>query len=174
MLERYLGAAQGAHLAALSRGHDPRPVVPEQPAKSIGHEETFGADIWDRPELQHRLVRMVDASATALRRAQLAARTVSIKVKFGDFTLITRSHSMSAPIDASPAVGAVAGALLDAVDLKTGVRLLGASAYPASAVRRPGPSSSSILAFGRARTAAPDVGRPAAPRRPPNCWSGPT
>ncbi len=126
-LERYLGEAQGAHLAALARGHDPRPVVPEQPVKSIGHEETFAADIWDRQELQRRLVRMVDASATALRRAELAARTITIKVRFGDFTLITRSHSMNAPIDATPAVGEVAAALLDAVDLKTGVRLLGVS-----------------------------------------------
>jgi DNA polymerase-4 len=102
-------------------------VVPEQPVKSIGHEETFAADIWDRQELQRRLVRMVDASATALRRAELAARTITIKVRFGDFTLITRSHSMGAPIDATPAVGEVAAALLDAVDLQTGVRLLGVS-----------------------------------------------
>jgi DNA polymerase-4 len=124
-LERYLGEAQGAHLAALARGEDPRPVVPEQEAKSIGHEETFAADIWDLEELQRRLVRMVDAAATALRRADLAARTVSIKIRFADFTLITRAHSMSAPIDATPAVGEVAAALLDSVELKTGVRLLG-------------------------------------------------
>ncbi len=127
VLERYLGASQGAHLAELSRGHDPRPVVPEQAAKSIGHEETFGTDIWDLAELHEHLVRMVDASATALRRAQLAARTVNIKVKFADFTLLTRSHTMQTPIDASPAVAAVAGALLDTVDLKMGVRLLGVS-----------------------------------------------
>ncbi len=47
-LQRYLGTAQGAHLAELARGHDPRPVVPEQEAKSIGHEETFPSDLWDR------------------------------------------------------------------------------------------------------------------------------
>jgi DNA polymerase-4 len=126
-LERYLGAAQGAHLAALSRGYDPRPVVPDQVAKSIGHEETFGSDLWDRGELQRHLVRMVDASATALRRAELSARTITIKIKFGDFSLITRSHTMGAPIDASPAIGAVAAALLDSVDLTSGVRLLGVS-----------------------------------------------
>ena len=70
---------------------------------------------------------MVDASATALRHADLAARTVSIKIKFADFTLITRSHSMDTPIDATPAIGAVAAALLDSVDLNQGVRLLGVS-----------------------------------------------
>ena len=49
-LER-LGAAPGAHLAALARGDDPRPVVPDQAAKSIGHEETFATDLWDPAEL---------------------------------------------------------------------------------------------------------------------------
>jgi len=126
-LQRYLGTALGTHLAELARGYDPRPVVPEQEAKSIGHEETFAVDIWDHDELQNRLVRMVDASATALRRADLAARTVSVKIRFSDFSLITRSHSLSVPIDATPAVGAVAAALLDSVDLRSGVRLLGVS-----------------------------------------------
>ncbi len=126
-LERYLGAAQGAHLAALSRGHDPRPVVPDQAAKSIGHEETFGSDLWDRSELHQHLVRMVDASAAALRRAELAARTVTVKVRFGDFSLTTRSHTLGSPIDATPAIGAVAAALLDSVDPAPGVRLLGVS-----------------------------------------------
>jgi DNA polymerase-4 len=126
-LERYLGAALGAHLAALARGDDPRPVVAEQPAKSIGHEETFAADLWDRGQLHGHLMRMVDASATNLREADLAARTISIKIKFADFSLITRSHSMSAPIDGSQAIGTVAAALLDSVDLNKGVRLLGVS-----------------------------------------------
>jgi hypothetical protein len=126
-LERYLGEALGAHLATLARGDDQRPVVADQPAKSIGHEETFASDIWDRGRLHGHLMRMVDASATSLRAADLAARTISIKIKFADFSQITRSHSMSTPIDASPAIHAVAGALLDSVDLNKGVRLLGVS-----------------------------------------------
>ncbi len=126
-LQRYLGVAQGTHLAELARGHDPRPVVPEQAAKSIGHEETFASDLWDRAVLLGHLLRMVDASATALRRAELAARTVTIKVRFADFTMITRSHSLASPVDATPAVGAVATALLESVSLDQGVRLLGVS-----------------------------------------------
>jgi DNA polymerase-4 len=126
-LERYLGTALGRHLAALSRGEDPRPVVPEQEAKSIGHEETFATDLWDHDDLRRHLLRMVDASATLLRRSGSAARTVSVKVRFSDFTMTTRSHSMTAPIDASPAIGAVAEALLDTVAVKQGVRLLGVS-----------------------------------------------
>ena len=126
-LQRYLGVAQGTHLAELARGHDPRPVVPEQEAKSIGHEETFPSDLWDVGELHDHLLRMVDASATALRGSGLAARTTTIKIRFGDFSMITRSHTLPSPIDASPAIAAVASALLDSVHLDQGVRLLGVS-----------------------------------------------
>ena len=126
-LQRYLGTAQGAHLAELARGHDPRPVVPEQEAKSIGHEETFPSDLWDRELLRGHLLRMVDASATALRSSGLTARTVTVKVRYSDFSMITRSHSLPSPIDASPAIDSVAAALLDSVELDRGVRLLGIS-----------------------------------------------
>jgi DNA polymerase-4 len=126
-LEKHLGVAQGAHLASLSVAHDPRPVIAEQRAKSIGHEETFSSDLWDRGELHRHLVRMVDASATALRRSQLAARTISVKIKFADFTLITRSHTMAEPIDTTAAIGKVAATLLDSVDCELGIRLLGVS-----------------------------------------------
>jgi DNA polymerase-4 len=126
-LQRFLGTAQGTHLAELARGHDPRPVVPEQEAKSIGHEETFPSDLWDGEALHGHLLRMVDASATALRGSGLAARTVTVKIRYADFSLITRSHTLPSPIDASPAIGSVAGALLESVHRDQGVRLLGVS-----------------------------------------------
>ena len=107
-LERYLGVAVGRHLSELSRAIDDRPVVPEQEAKSIGHEETFSTDVWEIDELQRRLQRMVDASATALRQAERSARTVTVKLRFGDFTQITRSHTLDGPVDATPAIAAVA------------------------------------------------------------------
>jgi DNA polymerase-4 len=126
-LQRYLGVAVGTHLSELARGRDDRPVVPVQEAKSIGHEETFSSDLWDAADLHRRLGRMVDASATALRAAERGARTVTVKLRFGDFTQITRSHTLDGPVDATPAIGAVAAALLDGVDLAKGVRLLGVS-----------------------------------------------
>ena len=122
------GTAQGAHLAALARGHDPRPVVPDQEAKSIGHEETFPSDLWDRAVLRDHLLRMVDASATALRRSGLAARTVNVKIRFADFTMITRvplaDRRRSTPRRPSARWPT---ALLDSVELDRGVRLLGVS-----------------------------------------------
>jgi DNA polymerase-4 len=127
VLEHALGRAHGAHLADLSRGHDPRPVEPDQEAKSIGHEETFASDLWDRDILHGHLVRMVDASTTAVRGSGLAARTVTVKVRRADFTLTTRSHTLAVPVDTAQAVTAVATALFDSIDLDQGVRLLGVS-----------------------------------------------
>jgi DNA polymerase-4 len=126
-LERLLGAGQGTHLAALARGHDPRSVIPDREAKSIGHEETFPSDLHDQSELAQHLARMVDAVSTHVRDAHLSARTVTVKIRFGDFTMVTRSHSVAVAIDAAPAVGAVARALFESVDVSVGVRLLGVS-----------------------------------------------
>jgi DNA polymerase IV len=126
-LVRLLGQAAGAHLSALAVGEDPRPVVPEQAPKSIGHEETFAADIWEPGELHRHLARLVDASATGLRRAGLVARTVSVKVRFGDFAMVNRSHTIASPVETTAAIGAIAGALLDSAGIDRGVRLLGVS-----------------------------------------------
>ena len=60
-----LGQANGRHLGQLAHGIDPRPVVPDQRAKSIGHEETFPADLHDRADLEREIVRMADARGLA-------------------------------------------------------------------------------------------------------------
>ncbi len=154
-LERYLGSATGGHLAALSRGEDSRPVVPEQAAKSIGHEETFATDLWDRADLHRRLQRMVDASASGLRASGKAARTITVKLRFGDFGQVTRSHTLDSPIDAGPAIGVVASALVDSVERDRGVRLLGVSL---SGLVDPGGGTQLRLALGLGGE-APAVGR---------------
>ncbi|HMQ27593.1 MAG TPA: DNA polymerase IV, partial [Acidimicrobiales bacterium] len=80
-----LGKASGAHLHALARAVDDRGVVPDQAAKSISHEETFARDHHHRATLEREIVRMADAVAARLRAHQVAARTVVLKVRFGDF-----------------------------------------------------------------------------------------
>jgi len=165
VLERFLGRAAGRHLSELSRGIDDRPVVPEQVAKSIGHEETFASDLWSRDDLHRRLQRMVDASGTALRSAGRMARTVTVKLRFADFRQITRSHTLDGPIDATPAIAAVAGALLDSVELAQGVRLLGVSL---SGLVEPGGATQLRLDLevpqeAAAGDGARPTGRPAAP-----------
>jgi DNA polymerase IV len=124
-LVRAVGDAHGRHLHALSRAQDDRPVTPDQPLKSVSHEETFPRDIHDRERLGREVVRMADGVASRLRRAGVAGRTVTLKVRFGDFRTITRSTTLPSPVDDAPIVARAAGELLAAVDPSPGVRLLG-------------------------------------------------
>jgi DNA polymerase-4 len=127
VLVHQFGRVLGSQLSELAQGIDVRPVIADRPAKSIGHEETFRRDVYDRAELRHHVLRMSDAVAEALRGEGLAGRTVTIKVRFADFETITRGHSVPFAIDAPLAIDAVAGALLETVELRAGVRLLGVS-----------------------------------------------
>jgi DNA polymerase-4 len=120
-----LGVANGTHLRRLALGIDERPVVPDQRPKSIGHEETFARDHHRLETLQHELVRLGDSVASRLRGAGMAGRTVSIKVRFGDFRTITRSLTLAAAVDTGPDVIRAATSLLDKIDPGAGVRLLG-------------------------------------------------
>jgi DNA polymerase-4 len=127
VLERSIGGASGRHLHDLAAGIDPRPVVPDRAAKSVGHEETYARDRRDHEGLHRELVRLSDAVGTRLRRGGLVGRTVQLKVRFPDFTTITRAHTVREPIATGAAVVAVASALLAGVDVERGVRLLGVS-----------------------------------------------
>jgi DNA polymerase-4 len=122
-----LGNALGHHLYALAWARDERPVVPDARPKSIGHEETFGRDHHVVATLDPELVRMSDSVAARLRRAGLQGRTVQLKVRFKDFTTITRSETVATSIDEGPLIARVARRLLDGVDVAVGVRLLGVS-----------------------------------------------
>jgi DNA polymerase-4 len=120
-----LGASLGAHLHELANGRDPRPVEPDRAIKSVSHEETYAADHVEHEPLRIEAVRMADAVAARLRTGKLAGRTVSIKVRFGDFATITRSHTFPTPVDGGPTIARAAVELLDAVDVSPGVRLFG-------------------------------------------------
>ena len=122
-----LGNALGHHLYALAWARDERPVVPDARPKSVGHEETFGRDHHVVATLDPELVRMADSVGARLRRAGLQGRTVQLKVRFKDFTTITRSETVATSIDEGPLIARVARRLLDGVDVAPGVRLLGVS-----------------------------------------------
>jgi DNA polymerase-4 len=123
-----LGEAHGRHLHALASGSDERPVVADQKPKSIGHEETFPRDVRDPGRLRHEVVRMADGVASRLRRSGLAGRTVTLKLRFGDFRTITRATTLPAAVDDAPAIARAANELLAMVDVASGVRLLGVAA----------------------------------------------
>lgn len=124
-VEAAVGRAHGSHLYRLAHGLDDRRVEPDREVKSISHEETYALDRIDRDGLHAEVVRMCDAVASRMRKAGLAGRTVSIKVRYGDFRTLTRSHTVAAPVSDGQAVASIAAGLLDAVDLEEGIRLLG-------------------------------------------------
>jgi DNA polymerase-4 len=126
-LVQTLGRAAGHHLHELAWNRDERAVVADQEVKSIGHEETFPVDLHDHVALDHRLVGLADGVASRLRAASATARTVQLKVRFGDFTTVTRSRTLVEPTDLAADLRRVAGELLHALDVGPGVRLLGIS-----------------------------------------------
>jgi DNA polymerase-4 len=120
-----LGRASGQHLHELAHGRDPRGVVPDQQPKSISHEETFAHDRFDRASLGVEVVRLADAVGSRLRAAGTHGRTITVKVRFGDFSTITRSATLPTATDSGHRIAQVSQDLLDAVDVAPGVRLLG-------------------------------------------------
>ena len=128
LLVRHLGRSQAYGLIGLARGEDSRPVVADQVSKSVGHEETYPQDLYDREELEERLRRQSIAVAGALRSSGRRGRTITVKVKDGIFRIRTRSHSLVTGIDDPAAIFEVARALFGGLELDEGVRLLGVSA----------------------------------------------
>lgn len=147
-LARIVGRAQGKHLSALARGDDPRPVESDRRVKSIGHEETFPRDVREQAVLNRELVRLADSVASRLRSAGVAGRTVSLKVRFGDFKTITRAHSMSRPLATASEIARIAVALLEPVEVSVGVRLIGVSVSGLEEPAAGGDQTSEQLSFG--------------------------
>ena len=132
-----LGDARGRHLHALAHNVDERVVEPERSVKSVGHEETFAVDHRDRAVLVREVVRLADRTAARLRAGGHRGRTVQLKVRFADFRTITRSRTLPAATDRAAEIAATARALLEAVDVADGVRLLGVSVQQLVEVETP-------------------------------------
>lgn len=125
-LVRALGDAHGHHLHELSWGRDPRRVIADDPEKSVGAEETFATDMDDVDFIAGELLRLAEKVGSRLRRAGVRGRTVTIKIKFADFTVINRSRTIADPTDVTQEIYAVARGLLDALHLdRVRIRLVG-------------------------------------------------
>jgi DNA polymerase-4 len=128
-LQRGLGSAVGAHLHELSWGRDPRRVVPDEPERSTGAEETFSTDIDDPAVIHRELLHLAERTAGRLRSTGTLARTVSIKVRFADFATLTRSRTLEVPTDVGQELYDTARALYDALGLERArIRLVGVRA----------------------------------------------
>lgn len=127
-LKKVLGAT-GEHVHQLAWGIDPRPVTPVRLEKSIGAEETFAVDTTDDALLRRELLRLSHRTATRLRSSGMVARTVALKLRFADFSTITRSRTVQTPVDSAQLVYAVALQLLESVGTRPmAVRLVGVRA----------------------------------------------
>jgi DNA polymerase-4 len=121
-----VGPTVGRHLHDLARGHDPRVVVPDIDVKSVSVEETYDQDLLGREVVETALLAHAQRLSGRLRRAGLRARTVTLKVKYPDFTLATRSHTLAAAVDGSRQLYQAALELARGLDVGAQpVRLLG-------------------------------------------------
>ena len=126
-LRREVGQAWATELARLSVADDDRPVSPEREVKSISVEDTFDVDIADMGVLEAKVSRDAAAVAGRLNKAGLFARTVTVKIKLGDFTTHTRSRTLLGAVDAGDVIAESARQLLRGASAQVaqGVRLIG-------------------------------------------------
>jgi DNA polymerase-4 len=124
-LRRIIGNALAEHLHPLAHGYDDRAVIPESAEKSIGAEETFEVDHFDRAVLKRELLRLAERTAGSLRKRGLRGRTLSIKVRYSDFTTITRSRTLLVATDVTQEIYKVACQLLEEQAPPGAVRLIG-------------------------------------------------
>jgi DNA polymerase-4 len=124
-LVRELGRSGGEHLFALARADDDRPVEPERETKSISVEDTFEHDISDAALLGVILERQAGQVVKRLAAAGLFARTITVKVRWPDFSSVSRSRTLNGATDRVGVVAQVGRELLDGLDTGQGVRLLG-------------------------------------------------
>jgi DNA polymerase IV len=127
-LIRALGQASGASLYELAWGRDYRDVTPNEPDKSISAAETFAQDIDDPEEILQEFLRLTEKAAARLRENNYYAKTISIKVRFADFSTISRSKTLPLPIDSTHDIYEIAKTLYLALNLdRARLRLVGIS-----------------------------------------------
>ncbi|MBW9111563.1 DNA polymerase IV [Microbacterium ureisolvens] len=128
--ERLLGRAAGAHLHALARLRDPRPVDATRRRGSIGSQRALGQRQRTVEELEVILTQIVDRLARRLRDGDRVCRTVVLRLRYGDYTKATRSRSFRSPTDRTALILAVAQGLLAVAQpeiAERGITLIGVS-----------------------------------------------
>jgi len=127
VLEKEFGK-HGRHMHQLSLGIDPRDVVTLHDIKSIGHEDTYSKDILDLEPAKRELLSLANRVARRMRRKGLEGKTITVKVKYSDFKLITRSVTLHHYTNDSTEIYSNVCSLLEKTAVgKRPVRLLGIS-----------------------------------------------
>ncbi|HNP15822.1 MAG TPA: DNA polymerase IV, partial [Terrimesophilobacter sp.] len=125
VLRRIVGDAAGRKLHALANGIDPRPVTRDIAEKSVGHEVTFEVDIADATVLRRELLRQATQVGSRLRASGVKGRTVVLKLRYADFTTITRSRTLAEATDVGRRIADEVRELYDAIGAHPPVRLIG-------------------------------------------------
>ncbi len=127
-LIRALGEANGASLYELAWGRDYRDVTAHDPTKSISAAETFAQDLDDPVEILTEFLRLSERASARLRDSDLFAKTISIKVRFADFSTINRSKTLPLALDGTQEIFEVVRALYEALHIERArLRLVGVS-----------------------------------------------
>jgi DNA polymerase-4 len=127
VLERRFGA-HGGQMHLLSTGIDDREVVPEHAIKSVGHEETFLEDLKALADIQREVLSLAEKVGRRLRKLALSGKTVTLKVKYRDFTQVTRSETLDQFTNDGMIIYGAARGLIEKTEAgKRPVRLLGVS-----------------------------------------------
>lgn len=124
VLSKHFGNS-AEHLRKLALGLDERPVIPEHDPKSIGNEITFEEDLYSPEELETILLALTQKVCRRLRQSGLSGRTVTVKMRFASFKTITRSRTLSEPTLLDDTIFEIVQAILGAIHISEGVRLLG-------------------------------------------------
>jgi DNA polymerase-4 len=124
-LAQHVGAAMAASLCAYAKGEDLREVVADRALKSVGRDQTFAKSLEGIAQVLEMSKGQAAVVARALREESRVARTITVVVRFDDLTSISRSQTLSFGIDDEVSIAAIAGALLQSVELHQAVRLLG-------------------------------------------------
>ncbi len=118
----------GQRLHELAAGEEDSPVVVSRETKSISSESTLDADTKDRTVLEKKIKKHAERVAERLRREKLGACTITIKIKYSDFSLVTRGHTLGRATDSSREIVEAAMKLFMDQPLRSKVRLTGVTA----------------------------------------------
>ena len=124
-LSTALGPTVGRHLHDLANGRDPRKVESDGDAKSVSVEQTYETDLTGLDVIESALLAHCQRLSNRLRRSGLVAKTVSLKLRYDDFTTVTRSQTFASGIDGARNLYKIGTHLLDQLDLSRPVRLIG-------------------------------------------------
>ncbi len=137
-LQQYFGSS-GDYYYAIARGHDERLVVPNRPRKSVGSETTFMEDLGRLKDIEDGIASVLDDVWGYCERTGILGRTVTVKIKYADFQIVTRSRTLAEPVGSKEELARTSIELVRSIfPLEKKVRLLGVSLHNLGQAVEPG------------------------------------